>query len=733
MPFQRTRRFVSLGTKLVVLTVATLSVISSLVYVELTGRERESLLRSKQIAAGMVADLFATSLTAPLDFNDRDAIESALAHLRPNADVLYAAVWLPDTDAPTATLARAGSSEGHGHGYPAGHSEVTDGQVVETRDIVTPTGKRLGAVTLRFSLARENAAFDASRRSILGLSVGVTLFAAALITGLARRIIVAPMERLVAAAQQLEAGETVEVTASANDEIGRMAQAFNQMAGAIVDREARLARARQSLQELVDHLRQGILVFGAGGAVEELSSRQAAVILTADDDAAASFAGRDIRRLLYPAALAFDAEALAFDEWIDAVFDLPVDAWDEIAALAPKEVVVTRLDGVTLDLALEFRPIAEAGRVARVMLLVTDETERRKLQRAVEAHEQQHARQLGAMRRLMAGGAAMFATFVESTNERIQRCHALTEELERTRQVADVDELFQQVHTLKGEARSFDLGELEGEIVSAEDAIDELRRDTRRGDAASLSRCLGAIRLRLDAMTTKVARARELFIAASPIGGSVLDQITVQRAVLQRLEALASDRQDEIGEVVRRLASRPFGELTASLVDAVASLAVREHKALEVEVLGKELPIYGPHASVLRGVLTHLLRNTVAHGIETSAAREAAGKPPIGRVLVECRQEDDRTVILVQDDGAGLDVAALQARGAALGLPAELTATELALTPALSTAAVLNDLAGRGVGLSAVRSDLARLGWDLEIASKSAQGMSVTLRSPQGA
>ena len=733
MPIHRSRRFVSLGTKLVVLTVATLSIISSVVFVELTSRERESLIRSKQIAAGMVADLFAVSLTAPLDFNDRDAIDATLGHLRPNEDILYAAVWQPEASAPTATLERVASPQGRDDGYPTGHSEVAKGQVVETRSIVTPTGKRLGAVTLRFSLAAENAAFAATRGRILWLSVGMTLFAAALLTGLARRIIIAPVERLVAAAQRLEAGETPEVAAAANDEVGRLAGAFNQMASAIADRESRLASARRSLQELVDHMRQGIVVFGAGGVIEELTSRQAAVIFGGNDAASAGFAGTDIRALLFPEVRTFNAEAFAFDEWVGAVFDLPAASWDELSTLAPKAVAIDRASGGTVELALEFRPIAQGDRIARVILLVTDESERRRLERAVKSQEHKHTRQLTAMRRLIAGGAAMFATFVESTGARLRRCHELASALERGARIEDVDELFQHLHTLKGEARSFDLGELEGELVGAEDTVDELRQDLRRGSDESLARCLAAIRARLDAMATKVARARERFIEASPIGDSVLEQITVQRALFHRLEALTQDRHDEIGDVVRSLASRPFGEIAASVVDGISSWAANERKKLAVEVRGKEIPISGPHASVLRGVLTHLVRNAVAHGIEPREARRASGKAVVGKIVVECRREGGQTVIVVEDDGAGLDVAALRARGEELGLPAGTAAMDLALVPGLSTAKTVDDLAGRGMGLSAVRSDLDRIGWTLEITSEAAQGTWVSIRSTRPA
>jgi signal transduction histidine kinase/HAMP domain-containing protein len=731
LTLSRPRRFISLGTKLVVLTAAVLSIASTAVFLELTVRERERLIQSKQEAAGMVADLFAVSLTAPLDFNEKDEIDATLAHLRANGDINYAAVWRPEGDAPIATFDR---SKGHAEAplsHPLASAQILNGEVVQTRSVVTPTGKQVGVVTLYFSLAAENAAFEASRVRILGWSIGMALITAVILTALARRVVISPIERLMLAAQGLEKGETHTVEASANDEVGRLANAFNQMASAITDRETRLANARASLQELVDHMRQGILVFGPGGAVEKLASRQSALIFGRKDALTQSFEGQDIGALLYPSADDSDPEALAFKEWVQGVFGLPADAWDEVADLAPKEVVITRTDGATLELALEFRPICEDDRVTRVMLLVSDETERRRLERAVEVQEAQHARQLNAMRRLMTGGAAMFATFVEATNERVARGRELLDELLKTQRLSDVDELFQTLHTLKGEARSFDLAELEAEIVRAEDAIDELRRDTRRGDSTSRERCVGAIRVCLDTMGQMVTSARETFVQASPIGGSVLDQITVPRHLLQRLEAATEGHDDEIGGLVRRLAARPFGELTSNILDGVAVWAMRERKKIALDVRGKEVPIGGPEAKVLRGAITHLLRNAVAHGIETTDARAAAGKPETGNVIVECREDEGQTKIVIEDDGAGLDFAALRARGQALGLPVGLDAAALAMAPALSTSTDVGELAGRGIGLSAVNMSLKKIGWGLEIFSEPARGTRVVLSSPR--
>ena len=335
---------------------------------------------------------------------------------------------------------------------------------------------------------------------------------------------------------------------------------------------------------------------------------------------------------------------------------------------------------------------------------------------------------MAAMRHLMTGGAGVFASFVEAAHERIGRGRELLATLERAPSIADVDALFQLLHTLKGEARSFDLADLEAEVAGAEDATASLRQQVRRGTADHRS-SVADLGRRLTSMQAQIARARDLFIEASPIGESALDQITVQRPELRRLEALTRDRNDEVGRTVRRLAARPFGELAARLVDGAPTWAAGEGKQLRIEVQGKAAPIPAPAAQVLRGVLTHLVRNAVAHGIEPTERRRIAGKPDEGHILIACQQEGDALEIVVADDGAGLDEAALRERGNALNLPVDLPAPELAFAAALLTAPMPGELAGRGVGLPAVRHELAAIGWEAALSFEAGRGTRVVIRS----
>src|SRR5262249_50665443 len=146
----------------------------------------------------------------------------------------------------------------------------------------------------------------------------------------------------------------------------------------------------------------------------------------------------------------------AFDQWLGLAFELEPGEWGELAALAPREVTVHAGTPEERFLALEFRPIVEEGHLARVMLLATDETEKLRLKRAGE----EYARQMAAMKRLVSGGGQVFVSFLEGAQRRLARCEEILGAAPRDLRMGEIDELFQHVHTIKGEAQTFELIDL---------------------------------------------------------------------------------------------------------------------------------------------------------------------------------------------------------------------------------------------------------------------------------
>jgi HAMP domain-containing protein len=577
-------------------------------------------------------------------------------------------------------------------------------------------------LVIRFSLSPENDRFVTARKRIFGLTAIVTLATALAVVAMSRRLVVLPIRKLARAAHGLEHGRVLQVEIQSRDEVGQLARGFASMTEAIVDRERRLGDLNRQLQQLLDHMREAIVVFGPGGRLAAVRSREASLIFEH-----VAVEGVDVRELLYPKS-STDVGGAAFDEWIRAAFSLPADAWAELEELAPKEVVLNAGTDRERVLSLDFRAIDDGGKIARVMMLAKDETEVRRLAREVREQGEEHERQMAAMRKLVAGGGQLLLSVLDRARERIAACEKRVRAETGPLTAGLVEELFQHAHSVKGEARAFDLAVLETASAELEDLLAILRGRLREGRGCSVDDVRGQLEERLAATRECVGKAAEMLVQASPIGAAILEQVTVQRSDVKKLLAMAGGRNDELGRLVTRIASRPFGEALLGLAEAVPRWAEREGKRVQLEVDGRDVLVPPDLARALPDVLTHLVRNALAHGIEESDERVRAEKPAIGRIRISCAEGPNGPTFTVEDDGSGLDEGALQAAAERLGLAhASGGAAELAFREGLSTAAP-SALAGHGVGLGTVRADLDRVGYDV-VLERPSSGLRIVMKA----
>jgi two-component system, chemotaxis family, sensor kinase CheA len=282
---------------------------------------------------------------------------------------------------------------------------------------------------------------------------------------------------------------------------------------------------------------------------------------------------------------------------------------------------------------------------------------------------------------------------------------------------------------MKGEARAFDLRELEAAFERVEQTLATLRKNAAAlGDREMAIDAASAIRGGLFEVDKCIERTRADFVAASPIGRAALEQTAVQRSDLESVVALARGRDDVLAEAIRRLAARPFGEAVATISERAPDWAARDGKRVEVVVEGREVRVPAALADVLPGVLTHLVRNSVAHGIETEAERHARGKNPVGTVWVSVLAGEPGPIITVEDDGGGIDLARVEERARELGIVTNgATPEDLVFAPGVSTRETSDGLAGRGVGLDAVRAYLTEVGYRVHFVSEPGNGTKFVL------
>jgi len=197
---------------------------------------------------------------------------------------------------------------------------------------------------------------------------------------------------------------------------------------------------------------------------------------------------------------------------------------------------------------------------------------------------------------------------------------------------------------------------------------------------------------------------------------------------------LAHHLQDEI--TAARMV--PIGTLYSLLSRAVRDAAKSAGKQVDLDFSGSETELDNNIIQQISDPLVHLVRNSVAHGIERSEDRVAAGKSELGRVALRAYHRGNHIYIEVEDDGRGIDYERVKQSAIDCGLVSPQTADrlterdlrEMLFHPGFSTAAVKTELAGRGVGLDVVRSNLNALNGEIEIESKPGQGTKFTLKVP---
>ncbi|WP_227470219.1 Hpt domain-containing protein [Massilia sp. YMA4] len=193
----------------------------------------------------------------------------------------------------------------------------------------------------------------------------------------------------------------------------------------------------------------------------------------------------------------------------------------------------------------------------------------------------------------------------------------------------------------------------------------------------------------------------------------------------------------ELQRDLMRVRMVPFGSIAERLYRVARQAAKETDKRVNLDIRGGSVEMDRGVLERMAAPFEHLLRNAIVHGIEPRAVRTAAGKAETGELLVQVSQQGNEIVLEFSDDGGGLDLARIRAKGHVLGLLGEdaaaaddATVADLIFQPGFSTADTLTELAGRGVGMDVVRSEAQALGGRVVTASTSGQGTRFTIHLP---
>jgi len=294
---------------------------------------------------------------------------------------------------------------------------------------------------------------------------------------------------------------------------------------------------------------------------------------------------------------------------------------------------------------------------------------------------------------------------------------------------------------------------IEGEMRSLKESLLDLTENVIR-----LRRQLREIEIQAESqMQSRTAQADELHAGFDPLefdrftrfqeltrmmAESVNDVATVQQNLLKNLDdanaaIIAQARLNrEVQQELMSVRMVPFGSLADRLYRIVRQTSKELNKRVNLEIKGSQVELDRSVLDKMAAPLEHMLRNAVAHGVEDRDVRAAKGKPDIGEISLALKQEGNEIILSFADDGAGLDLERIRARGIEAGLlQADETVdaehlANLIFTPGFSTASEVSQVAGRGVGMDVVKTEVGSLGGRIETLSTPGQGTEFRLYIP---
>jgi two-component system chemotaxis sensor kinase CheA len=244
-----------------------------------------------------------------------------------------------------------------------------------------------------------------------------------------------------------------------------------------------------------------------------------------------------------------------------------------------------------------------------------------------------------------------------------------------------------------------------------------------------------SIRVDVEKVDQIINLVGELVITQSMLTqtASTLDPVLHERLLngMGHLERNARDLQ----ESVMSIRMMPMDYVFSRFPRLIRDLSTKLGKRVELVTVGKETELDKSLIERIIDPITHLLRNSLDHGMELPQQRIAAGKDPVGRLTLSARHQGGNIVIEVKDDGAGLSRDKILAKAIAQGLAISETISDeelwqVVFAPGFSTAETVTDISGRGVGMDVVKRNIHAMGGHVEIASRQGKGTSVKIVLP---
>ncbi len=268
--------------------------------------------------------------------------------------------------------------------------------------------------------------------------------------------------------------------------------------------------------------------------------------------------------------------------------------------------------------------------------------------------------------------------------------------------------------------------------------------DKKQAPAAGQNKAAGkpvvnrSVRVDIEKLDVLMNLVSELIIAKNSLVSASSDSTgEVSQSFNEQIEYLERVTTN-LHESVMKVRMMPIETVTNKFPRMIRDLAKKLDKRMDLSITGEDTELDRTVIDEIGDPLMHLLRNSADHGLESSELRAQRGKNPVGTINLDAYQDGNNVVIEVRDDGNGIDVENVRNKAIEKGtITAEQAESmsdkdiiDLLFRPSFSTAKVVSDVSGRGVGLDVVKTKIEALGGDIEVKTKLGEGSCFTIRLP---
>ncbi len=487
----------------------------------------------------------------------------------------------------------------------------------------------------------------------------------------------------------------------------------------VEERTAALAQKNRDIASMMSNMHQGLFTIVNRGLIHpEYATYLEAIFETK------RIAERNFSDLLFSnTALSVDAVDQCVTA-VDAIVGEDEMMYDFNSHCLLKEMILKMEDGREKILELDWDPIIANGTIEKLMVTVRDVTELRALEREAEGQK----RELEIIGQILAIEARKFKEFIDTAVKYIAECRSLIEE-HQSKDLTVIASLFRNMHTVKGNARTYGLTHVAAVVHAVESTYDEMRKNPDAPwDQQRLLRELADAEAIIDKYS--VVNDEKLGRGGASSAGLSLDPERLT-GWINRIQSMTSDDltppvKGVVSEAYKMLMSfdtKPLSNAIEAVVDSVESLASQLGKqAPLIDIDDGDYMIKSEAHGMLNNVFMHIFRNAIDHGIEKPEERRAKGKPEKGTIRVNSVPGNGFLKLSVRDDGRGLALDRIYKLAVEKGIykaeeprPSSSDIAKLIFASGFSTANAVTDVSGRGVGMDAVKTFLEKAGGGIDV------------------